>query len=523
MLNKLARKTIIEIESALADEKTTAITEIIQLIQQLAAKAFSISIGELSLLIGRDPAMTEKIISSANTLGFNPSGAAISTISDAIHTVGFEKVRNLAISLMLAENAAKGGNTYEQRQVAALCVCSGMLAEQLHQAPEGSSDSELLFVCASLRNYGRLLLSTFQVDKYRLARSHALDIPEGEAFRTVFGLTPLELGKSILEKTNLPKNIMYSLQTITNEALRRSPHSAEEESLLLADIAGELCSVVFDERITPEAFNGALGGVLSRFARSYPLSIESVNEALLRVDENMSALNRTVGISELNSPASVKLKARLNSEFLPEPPPFARIFAQLKQKKVVEMNEAERQVFSNTTFAQAAGSIGAFLQPGAKVELEKVFNAVCKAFGEAADLENCLIFVHEEFDPQCLSARYGTGGMFTKVKNRPLVSPDKKDIFSICLARKEDILIQDTAAGKISKVVPEWIHSDGDTSSFIILPVNFENELKSIIVGTVSDGRQINLSEGDLKHLRSIRAMISQLYGMIETQIVTLV
>ncbi|EDY84235.1 HDOD domain family [Verrucomicrobiia bacterium DG1235] len=521
MSESLARKTIAEIEHAIADEKTTAITEIIQLIQQLAAKAFSISIEELSQLIGRDPTITEKVISSANTLGFNPMGIAVATISDAIHTVGFEKIRNLAISLMLAENAGEGANTYEQRNVAALCVCSGMLAQQLDQQPESSLNSDLLFVCASLRSYGRLLLSTFLIDNYRLARSHALDMPEDLAFEKVFGLTPLKLGQKILSQTNLPKSIMYSLRAVTKETISRPPETTEDEILLLSDLSIGLCSVVFDETISPDAFNDALADVLSRFSRSYPLSIETVNEALIKVEEDISTLNRAVRLDEKDSPASSNLIARLSGSDLPEPPPYARISAQLKQKSVGEMNEDERKTFSDATFAQAVESISLCLQSGSKVKLETVFMSVCIAFKEAVNLENCLAFVREEFDPHCLSARYGIGDLFAKVKNRPLLAPDKKDIFSICLARKEDILIQDTNAGKIRSVIPDWIHAAGDTSSLIILPVNHDGRLYSIIAGTVSHERHIDLNESDLKHLRYIRAMISDLYGKIESQDIT--
>ncbi|MBK1879219.1 HDOD domain-containing protein [Pelagicoccus mobilis] len=524
MPNRLARKTIIEIQSALEDKQTAAITEIIQLIQQLAAKAFSISIGELSQLVGRDPTITEKVISSANTLGYNPGGLAVSTISDAIHTVGFEKIRNLAISLMLAENAAQNRNTYEQRNAAALSVCSGMLAERLKNRPLGEdADTELFFVCASLRNYGRLLLSTFMVERYRLARSHALDMPEDDAFREIFGLTTLELGQEILQRTNLPKNIMASLRPVRRENLMRAAVSQDEETLILSDMAVGLSTVVFDESIGPDRFNDSISNVLSRYSIAYPVSIESVTEALLSVDETMSTLNRTIGLSERQSPASVKLQARINGVALPQPPPYARISARLKQKTVDEMDPDERKTYSDATFAPAVESIDSCLVPGSKVALENVFKTVSSSFKQAAHLENCLIFVREEFDPDCLSARYGVGDLFSKVKNRPIVSPSKRDIFSICLARKEDILIEDTNAGKIRSVVPDWIHSAGDTSSFIILPVNHEKTLKALIVGTVSHEKKIDLSPFDLRHLRSIRGKISKLYEMISTQAVTTV
>ena len=71
MINKLAKQTISTIERSLDNKQSTAINEIIQIIQELASKAFSISIPELSQLIGRDTTITERVISAANTLGFN--------------------------------------------------------------------------------------------------------------------------------------------------------------------------------------------------------------------------------------------------------------------------------------------------------------------------------------------------------------------------------------------------------------------------------------------------------------------
>ena len=323
MPNSLARKTIIEIQSALEDKQTAAITEIIQIIQQLAEKAFTISIEELSQLIGRDPTITEKVISSANTLGYNPGGLPVRTISGAIHTVGFEKIRNLAISLMLAENSGRGNNTYEQRENAALSVCSGMLARELRKdSPSGSCDCEQLFVCASLRNYGRLLLSTFMVERYRDARSYALESTEEEGFKEVFGLTPLELGFEILQQTNLPRDIMNALRAVTAEALARPVQNEDQEIRVLSEMAGRLSRVVFDEKIEPEDYEEAISNILCRYSDAFPVSIEQVSEVLLSVDETMTALNKAIGLSERQSPASVKLKARINGIELPQPPPL---------------------------------------------------------------------------------------------------------------------------------------------------------------------------------------------------------
>ena len=142
MHKPLARKTVRTIEAALLEEKSTAISEIVRIIQDLASKAFSISTSELSQLIGRDPTITEKVISAANTMGFNPTGPSISTITEAIHTTGFEKVRNLAISILLVQNASAAANSFEQRESASLAVCSGLLAQQLTEHGDDSIDPE---------------------------------------------------------------------------------------------------------------------------------------------------------------------------------------------------------------------------------------------------------------------------------------------------------------------------------------------------------------------------------------------
>lgn len=521
MPNPLAKKTIAKIAAALEEDQTTAISEIIQIIQELAGKAFSISISELSQLIGRDPTITEKVISAANTLGFNPSGTPISTISEAIHTVGFEKIRNLAISLMLAENAGKHLNTYEQREIAALSVCSGMMAQSLLGETNSNIESELLFVCSSLRNYGKLLMSTFLVDEYREAKSLALDMPSDAAFREVFGLTPLGLGRLLLESTNLPRSIMSSLREVPPSILDHVTQSQEDEILVMAEFAVCISSIAFDDNISAEDFNQALTETIGRFSKSFPISLEAVNQALIDVETSMSQLNRAIGIRDENSRPIMKLRARVNGDPLPEPPPESRITSK-KRKPVAEMNEAEREEHIDDTYQQETKKLAELLVPGERIVLKDVYQSVANTIQTALELENCLIFVREEFDTHCLSARYGLGPLFDRVKNRPLIAPDKKDIFSICLARREDILIQDTNAGKIKSVIPEWIHQCSDTTSFIILPISLEKHLFSIIVGTVSHGRAVELKDGDLRYLRIIRNHLATLKQMGDENVLTI-
>lgn len=509
----LATKTVLAIEAALDEERTAAINEIILLIQQLAAKAFSISIEDLSQLVSQDPTITEKVISSANTLGYNPTGTPVTTVSDAIHTVGFERIRNLAMSLMLAENAGTLVNTYEQRDAAALCVCSGMLAQHLANASPENARSEFVFVCASLRSYGRLLLSTFLVEDYRTARSHALEMPEDEAFKLVFGHTPLSLARRILENTNLPRTILSALRDVTPELLVSKPASSENETLIISDLAFNLSKVLLDENLLPEALDNALKNVAARFVNAFEIDPDSLSEAIISIEEKIGALNRAIRLDPRVSPASAKLRARIEGKPLPQPPDYARIVPIIKAKSVEEMSVEERRCFSDTSFEPAFERLRKIRTGRAKFDIDLVLNEVSQSFSQAVNLDNCIVFTRDEFDVGCFSAYHGIGPLLSKIRSRPYVGPSKKDLFSICLTRQEVILIQDITAGKVGTIIPEWIHLAGEISSFIIIPVSAESQLHAIVVGTVADGRKIDLSDTDIRHLRTLRDDLSLMYS----------
>lgn len=516
----LANKTIKTIEQALEDKKSTAIIEILRVIQELAGKAFSISIPDLSNLIGRDAAITEKVISASNTLGFNPNGVPILTISDAIHTIGFDTVRNLALSLMLAETAGQKRHTYEQREMAALCVCSGLLAHSLAKEKRAAAEPDVVFVCSSLRNYGKLLMAAFMIDRFRHAKSLALDLPEEEAYREAFGITPLALGRHMLRGTTLPKSIMNSLCEVEPKLLERPAEIASEQTLILSELAGEVCAIAFDDKIGPDRFNAAVSNALERYSRCLPVSLESVNVALRELEQTMTQLNRAVGLAEGASASSAKLTARVTGEVLPPPPRESQTKPLPREKTFAEMDADEREAHAESAFEKAFSALAKNVVPGSKFSLREIYQGCAQAIWDGLGLDDCLVFVREELDPDKLSARYGIGPLFQKVKNRPLVSPSKGDVFSLCLTRKEDIHIQDITKGKIVSVIPEWLTEHSGTTSFVVLPAVLEKRVFAIIVGAVGGGRSIQLEEGDLARLRHLRAQLADMARMIEEQTV---
>src|SRR5262249_54233589 len=183
-LNPLACQTLALVKEALQTSDAASVVQVIRLIREIADKGHSMPVQQLAEIIARDLTTMSKVLRAANTLGYNPEGIEVTTITQAINIIGFEKVRNLAISLLLVENAEGKVLAEESRAVAGLAVASGLVAQSIMEQ-KGRLDPEQSFVCAALRNYGKLLLTTFLLSEYQRARQLSATLGSDAAFRDV--------------------------------------------------------------------------------------------------------------------------------------------------------------------------------------------------------------------------------------------------------------------------------------------------------------------------------------------------
>ena|GEM_PF-676325 len=310
MVSPLAEKTIKHVSSQLETGEAAGLSEIVELIQRLSTNAFETSVGELATSIGKDVVVTAKVIAAANTMGYNPLGVPVSTITQAIHVIGFNKIRQLAVSLLLVENANRRLGPNEKREIAALALCSGLMAEQL-MAERGTCSPEHAFICASLRNYGRLLMTTFMIDDYRRAKelSHGT-VSEDEAFRNIFGLTPLELGHHLLKSANLPDPILQSLRNVPAEAIKDAAEKPDLQLLALADLSVKACELALRSDVSAQEFSFRAAALASRGGKVFGLDASALLSALGTTGQQLSEFANTFGLSALSDQFAPRMRAR---------------------------------------------------------------------------------------------------------------------------------------------------------------------------------------------------------------------
>lgn len=163
------------------------------------------SIGKLETIIQRDPAITAKIISFANSAFFGYIGAS-TTIGNAIQKIGVNNVRNIAmgVSLMTIFDNGKQKNVFDYerlyRHSMAVALTSKFLSEKL-----ATGNPEEHFLSGMLHDLGYLLLSRFFPALYlKVLEKADKGLLRLDAEKLTLGFTHADIGAWLADKWNLP-------------------------------------------------------------------------------------------------------------------------------------------------------------------------------------------------------------------------------------------------------------------------------------------------------------------------------
>jgi len=204
-----AQLTVGRINSGMDAKRMPMVGQILRIITDISGKSERMSVGDLVEFINAEPTIVGRIVTIASSVGYNAGNIEINSIHHAVSLIGFDQVRTLAVSILLLEGAHSQAVAQTNRELAAMSMISGLAAAEICRR-RGASDPDLAFICGALRNYGRMLAATF------LSAEYAAILPPGrpgadESFRSVFGLTPMELGREVMTGRMLPKSILNTL------------------------------------------------------------------------------------------------------------------------------------------------------------------------------------------------------------------------------------------------------------------------------------------------------------------------
>ena len=556
-----ATQTLDRARAALQSGRGAGLPELLKLIETLTTNHAEVSLDQLSELIEKDAAVLSRVLGVANTVANNPGFTPLSSVTHAIHQIGFTRVRNLALSLMLVENAGPR-NAPEQREAAAHALCAGLLAQGCAQSL-GSIDPDLAFACAALRNFGHILLPAVSLDHYREVVERIKTKPEDIAYRGIFGMTPLELSRKLLAASRLPEEITRSLRDCKPEAMGGTSASTYDSKLLgVADFGGQLARITLDSTSGVDSFAERTRALARRYEKIIPGAKDTIEPALIHTDDRIASFTQNNGASSLPTPSLKRIKDRVTGQApgtstygeapAPAPTPVPIVEASSAPVAAKESTEilvapvtsapakpaeawpipkpvtTEASPFSETPKekitpapepdAQESWSDALTKSPEFETQPESVATtdapsdpwiAVLKFVHDTFGAQECWLFLPQK-GGESLPLVQGFGQQWLEFKKSAALRLDERTVFGVCLTRRENVVIHDTTAASLTPYLPAWFRkTTGAPGAFLLMPLHENKVTHGLVLIGWNKAQRITVTPAQTDLARTMFASVS--------------
>lgn len=261
--------------------------QIIELVQQE-----DVGLPDLAATIGRDAALTGKILKTANS-SYYARARAVSKLSDALMVLGLRRVKTLALGFSLVDGMRKEkGSGFDhtgfwQRSLMVATAARGIAALTAR------ADQEEAFLAGLTHSLGVVALNQAMGEEYQELFRKA----EGSYWRLVdvererLGFSHADLGGALGEKWNLPPQLVAALRYYTSPELA----PAEYRQLVSCITTGALAADVLTSKTPAEPLNA----YRTACDRWFDLTAEESDELIRRIIDEARPMQAL-----LNLPAS---------------------------------------------------------------------------------------------------------------------------------------------------------------------------------------------------------------------------
>ncbi|HLO62576.1 MAG TPA: HDOD domain-containing protein [Azonexus sp.] len=467
------------------------------------------SIDKLSNTILKDFALTNKLLRLVNSAYFRPAGGGtISTVSRAVIVLGFEAVRNIAITVLLFEHLQNKGNANQLKEDFLRANLAGVLAKDIGATAQ-MRDLEQSFICALFHSLGRLLSQYYfpeEADEIRRVMAQR-EFSEEKAAIQVLGISFEEMGIAVARQWGFPTLIVGTMRRLPAGAIRK-PVQQEDKLRVLSGFANELCDVIAEA--TPEDRERELKKTMARFAEAITCDQKEVHQTVQRAVEEVADFARVI-------------------HFNLQQTTFGKQMRQFAKAAPGDQIGAEEQAVNE----MAAGTVLGVPDPleqgmgeGGAIDAQSVLTAgiqdISNTLVEGFKLNDILRIILETmyramgFKRVVLCIRDAKAGV---MQGRFGFGPDANevarafrfplsftpDIFHAATSKGVDLLISDIDDPKIASRIPDWYRKAVPAHSFVLFPLNIKGNPVALIYADRDEPGGIAIPEKELQLLRTLR------------------
>lgn len=473
------------------------------------------SINKLSNTILKDYGLTNKILRLVNSAFFRQSGGGnISTVSRAVMVLGFDAVRNVAITVLLFEHLQDKSNAKELKEAFLRANLAGMLARDASKKFL-AREAEQSFICALFHSLGLLLAQYYFPEEVLEVRKVMLQrqCNEVQAAMQVLGLTFSDLGVGIAQHWGFPSDIVSTLQPLPEGPVRK-PQTQEETLRVLANFGNELCEAIAS---TPQGEHAkAMHAVNQRFSGAMPFSDKQLLAVLESSYAEVSELASVLHVNLKQSPLAKQVRSWVAPERASGGVGAAKVATDSMAETVLEdapfLDDEEEPTTTD------AAAISEHAQSTLTAGIQDISNSLVDDFSLNDVLRITLETMYRAMGFQrvllCLKdprsglmvGRFGFGQDTAEVVKKFRFSLSfNADVFHVATSKGVDIIITDIDDPKIADKIPDWYRKTMVAKTFVLFPLNIKGNPVALIYADRDKVGSIVIPEKELTLLKTLR------------------
>lgn len=455
---------------------------------------------DLTEVILHDVALTNKLLRVVNSVYFSQFGDRnINTVSRAIIILGFNSVRDAALSLTFFEhmrNHAQGSDLKVEAVESFFC---GMIGRNL-ALRDGAPGAEEVMICALFRNLGRLVCRLHSYDRAqevdRLIGETGID--EAEASTRVFGLSYDEISQSLGRLWNLPDSLLRGMAPLPPGALKAGGGTGRVQ--ILANLAHDIYRVVRSE--PAESLSQATRDLGKSYGSVTGLRAETLAEVVQAALESMEQEAKILDVDLRVSPTLRNMLAQRQARQRGEEPPSPASIPARGGETAPAAGGPEEDPEATAVLISGLQDVTSLLLEEASpadllhVAAELLYRARC--------FDTVVICTLDAEGRELLGhVGFGAHAERTRLSLR-IPTAFAADVFHAAVSKNADLLIADSRAESIRKRIPPWYAERIGARSFLLLPMAVAGRTVAVIYGDRRDA-SLRLPSATMALIKSLR------------------
>ncbi len=487
-----------------------ALSDSVARIQRVASSEDD-SISDLTNEILKDVALTNKLLRLVNSVNFaHASRGNVSTVSRAVSLVGFNAVRNMALSLVLLDHMQNKQHASQMREEFLRAMMAGTLAAELCGPGQGGEEA---FIGAMFQNLGRMLCEFYfpeEAGQIRaLAASGRVEGGDESAAVQVLGLGFEDLGAGVARVWGLPETLQRCIRKPQGSPPQRPPEQGPERLRWVARAANEATTILLrNERKQAEE---GLRVLATQYARTLAMSAEAIGAATQVARQKLVTMAQVLELRvEKGAPAARLLALPASADA----PPDIEDMLSTHELRASETQPLPAALQAQAGMAPSPAEVAEVLSAGiqditnAMVEnfkLNDILRMILETMFRALGARR-MVFCLRDAKTDIVTGRFGLGeGSDEAVRAMAVPLKVQGDLFAAVCLRGADTLISDATEPRMQERLPGWYLKGLNAPAFLLLPLQIKGRPFALIYADQSRPGGIAVDDKALGLLRTLR------------------